>query len=829
MSLFDTTQTFFAEILLPVPIPKVFTYRIPASLSSLPAIGQRAIVQFGDRKILTGIILSLHELPPKEYEAKYILELLDDNPIITPHQLKFFAWMADYYCCSQGEVLNAALPAGLKLSSESMVQLHPTFDWQETPFEFSQKEETLLRRLTQEPLRYSEISKILGTKSLYSILKSLTKKEAVVIFEEVKDRYKPKVEKRIRLNQAVLSEKKLEEVFDSLQTKPKQEEVLLRYLHHVPALQQPEANKKGIAKRNLLDESISESSLQTLIKNGVLEEFEIIVSRFDDDAHTVESPVLSSEQMIAEEFLLKNLETVDTALLQGVTGSGKTEIYIDLVRKTLEGGSQALLLLPEIALTTQIVKRLKRAFGNSLGIYHSRFSDNERVEVWNGVLTGRYKFVVGVRSSIFLPFDHLGLIIVDEEHDSSYKQQDPAPRYHARDSALMLAHFHHAKVVLGSATPSIESYFHAQQGRYAFVKLDSRYGNAPLPEVLLADLKSEQQRKINKGEFSSLLLTKIKETLDRHEQVIIFQNRRGYSPTVSCEDCGWVPKCTNCAVSLTYHQYRNALVCHYCGYKESMPSQCPTCTSARIKTIGYGTEKLEEELGLHFPDTQIQRMDLDTTRTKSSFETILDQFEKGETQILVGTQMVTKGLDFDNVSTVGIFNADRMLHFPDFRSFERAYQLMTQVSGRAGRRDKKGEVIIQTSQPDHPILDFVRSGDYTRFYEAELNERQQHNYPPFTRLVEITVKHKDSKTCRKASQQLADWLRQALADVRILGPGEPMVAKIRNQYLMSVLLKVQRGNPSLSSIKQKLIATIQHLNKQQEFRTVRVIVDVDPV
>jgi primosomal protein N' (replication factor Y) len=829
MSLFETASTFFAEILLPVPIPKVFTYRIPASMQSSSTVGQRAIVQFGDRKILTGIILSIHEQPPREYEAKYILELLDENPVVTPQQLKLFVWMAGYYCCSQGEVLNAALPAGLKLSSESMVQLHPAFDWQETPFEFSQKEETLLRRLTQGPLGYSDIPKMLGTKNPYSILKSLTKKRAIVIFEEVKDRYKPKVEKRIRLNDAVLSENKLEDVFDSLQTKPKQEEVLLKYLHLVPALQQPEANKKGIPKHALLDASISESSLHTLVKNKVLEEFEVIVSRFDDDNRAMGIPVLSQEQVDAEESILKSLETLDTVLLQGVTGSGKTEIYIDLIRKTLESGSQALLLLPEIALTTQIVKRLKKAFGTSIGIYHSRFSDNERVEVWNGVLTGRYKFVVGVRSSIFLPFDHLGLIIVDEEHDSSYKQQDPAPRYHARDSALMLAHFHHAKVVLGSATPGIESFFHTQQGRYALVKLDSRYGNAPLPEITVADLKSEQQRKTNKGEFTGLLLTRIEQALKQHEQVIIFQNRRGYSPTVSCEDCGWVPKCTNCAVSLTYHQYRNALICHYCGYKEPMPSQCPSCTSARIKTIGYGTEKLEEELNLYFPDTRVQRMDLDTTRTKSSFENILEQFEKGETQILVGTQMVTKGLDFDNVNIVGIFNADRMLHFPDFRSFERAYQLITQVSGRAGRRYKKGEVIIQTSQPQHPIIDFVRSGDYTRFYEAELNERKQHNYPPFTRLIELTVKHKDNKICRKASQQLTEWLRQAMPDVWILGPGEPIVAKIRNQYLMAILLKVQRGNSSLDSIKQKLIASIQHLNKQAEFRTVRVVVDVDPV
>jgi len=829
MSLFDSTDTLFVEVLLPVPIHKLFTYRIPQALQESVLVGQRLIVQFGERKILTGVIGKLHNQPPKEYEAKYILELLDEEPVLTPVQFKFFEWLAAYYCCTPGEVLNAALPAGLKLSSESMVQLHPAFDWNSTLFEFSDKEEMLLKRLAQESLSYTDITKLLGVKHLHSILKSLVKKEAIILFEEVKDKYKPKVERRVRLTDNYLYSDQLEQLFEQLASKPKQEEVLLKYLQEIPVIKQVESNTHGISRNQLLKSDLSESSLNTLIKNGVLEEFEKIISRFSEDTLPDSQTItLSEDQRQAANQILEQFESTSTVLLHGITGSGKTEIYIELIQKAIAGGSQVLLLLPEIALTTQIVQRLKRIFGNAMGVYHSRFSDNERVEVWKNIHGGQFKFIVGVRSSIFLPFENLGLIIVDEEHDSSYKQQEPAPRYHARDSALMLSQLHHAKVLLGSATPSIETFFQTQQKKFGLVTLNKRYALAQLPTLAIANLQTDQQQKKNKGEFSSLLISKIEKVLANEEQVIIFQNRRGYSPTISCEDCHWIPKCVNCAVSLTYHQYRNALVCHYCGYKESMPEQCPTCTSTRIKTVGYGTEKLEEELKLHFPEVAVQRMDLDTTRSKSSYENIIEQFEKGETKILVGTQMVTKGLDFDKVSLVGIFNADRMLHFPDFRSYERAFQLITQVSGRAGRRDKQGEVVIQTSQPEHPILNFVVQHDYLNFYQAELNERQQHAYPPFTRLIEITLKHIDKKICKTASTILAERIASTLSDVRVLGPGEPMISKIRNQYLMNILIKVARGNQSLPTIKQTLLKEVDKLQKEKDFRATRIIVDVDP-
>ncbi len=826
----DTVNTRFAELLLPVPIPKLFTYRVPHAWNDHVLIGQRAIVQFGDRKIVTGIILALHNQAPKEYEAKYILDLLDNFPAVNDIQVKLFQWMADYYLCTLGEVMNAALPSGLKLSSESIVQLHPAFNLEESNHSFSEKELILLKRLQHESLGYSDIAKLLGTKHLYTILKSLTGKEAIILFEEIREKYRPKTEKKVRLTPDYNTSEALENLFSTIANKPKQEDVILKYLQHVPVIHHPEANKQGIAKKKLITEDISESSLSTLIKNKVFEEFEVVVPRFDSEDKT-DPPIilLSEEQDRAQAAIFKSFETQGVALLHGITGSGKTEIYINLIKKALDSNTQVLYLLPEIALTTQIVQRLKKVFGSSMGIYHSKFSDAERVEVWNGVLQGKFNFIVGVRSSIFLPFDNLGLIIVDEEHDSSYKQQDPAPRYNARDVAMVMAQLHHAKVLLGSATPSIESYYQAQQGKYGLVELNKRFGDAQLPQVVLADMGRERKQKTIKGEFSGLLLKKIDETLKQKEQVIIFQNRRGYSPMVNCEDCGWVPKCVNCAVSLTYHQFRNALVCHYCGYKESLPQLCPTCTSTRIKTVGYGTEKLEEELSLHFADAHVQRMDLDTTRSKTGYETIIDQFERGETNILVGTQMVTKGLDFDRVSLVGIFNADRMIHFPDFRSYERAFQLITQVSGRAGRRDKPGLVVIQTSGPDHPLLQTILRHNYKEFFATQLADRQQHNYPPFTRLIEITIKHTDKKTCKTAADTLADQLRDNLSFIPILGPGEPAISKIRNQYLMNILLKIPRGKYDLAAIKKSITAFTTQLAIEKQFRSVRIMVDVDPM
>lgn len=828
--LFGEQETQFADVLVPVPVARLFTYRVPNALAQLVKKGQRVIVPFGQKKILTGIIASVHTHPPQEYEAKYILELLDEEEAIYDQQFQLYQWMADYYLCTAGEVLNAALPSGLKLSSESMIQLRPGFVLEESTFDFSEKERILLANLqTSENITYSDAAKLLGVKSIYSLIKSLTSKEAIILFEQVKEKFKPKTENHIRLTPFYVDKKNLEALFERLGSKPKQEAVLLKYLQEIPVFSHPEINTKGIAKARILDAEISESSIRTLIKNKVLEEFDVVIPRFGFPEATGNHPLLLSEgQEKARNEILQHFEKLDTVLLHGVTGSGKTEIYIDLIRRALDSGSQVLYLLPEIALTTQIVQRLKKIFGADMGVYHSKFSDNERVEVWNGVLTGKFQLVVGVRSSVFLPFDHLGLLIVDEEHDSSYKQHEPAPRYHARDVAMVIARIHQAKVLLGSATPSTESYYQATSGRYGLVSLTNRFGEAQLPEIVFADVAKEKKRKTNKGEFTSLLLHEIKETIARKEQVILFQNRRGYSPLVQCEDCSWVPKCMNCAVSLTYHQYRHALVCHYCGYREELPNECPTCSSKRILTLGYGTEKLEEELQLHFPEARVQRMDLDTTRSKSGYETIIESFESGETDILVGTQMVTKGLDFDRVSLVGVFDADRMIHFPDFRSYERAFQLITQVSGRAGRRQKPGKVVIQTSSPAHPLFAFVLENNVTGFIREQLLDRQEHFYPPYTRLVHITFKHTDKKKVYEAAERYAQGLDSKLPGIRKLGPGEPMIARIRNEYLMLIILKINRDQGKLNEIKSTLKVLADMLAQSKEYRNTKIVFDVDP-
>ncbi len=821
-------NTFFAELILPVPVEKLFTYRVPQALNDNIKVGQRVIVQFGSRRILTGIVAELHHNPPRDFEAKYILELVDEKEVITAFQFTLYRWMADYYMCTLGEVMNAAIPSGLKLSSESMVQLQPSFHWDNTPFDFSEKERLVINRLQQGTLNYSEVGKLVGTKTIYTLLRSLASKEAIILFEQVKEKFKPKTEKRVRMGNDYLTKGALEKLFVELEGKPKQEAIILKYLQQVPLFVSATSNNAGMPKA-ALQVGESASSLQTLLKNRILEEFDTIVPRFGFGAPEKSTPLLLSEaQESVRNKILKIFEEKEVVLLHGITGSGKTEIYIDLIKRALEGGSQVLLLIPEIALTTQIVHRLKKIFGIEMGVYHSRFSDNERVEVWNGVLSGKFRFVVGVRSSVFLPFDNLALIIADEEHDGSYKQQDPAPRYQARDVALVMGRLHHAKVVLGSATPSAESYFNALTGKYTLVSLAERFGEARLPEIIFADMARERKQKSNKGDFSSLLVQEIAQALKKQDQVILFQNRRGYAPMVQCEDCNWIPKCINCSVSLTYHQFRHEMVCHYCGYKESLPNACPTCTSRRILTRGFGTERLEEELKLLFPEAVIQRMDWDTTRTRSSYEAIIENFEQGTTNILVGTQMVTKGLDFDKVSLVGVFDADRMMHFPDFRSYERAFQLILQVSGRSGRREKKGNVVIQSAEVKHPLFQFVLNHDVDGYLKQELADRKAHNYPPFSRLIEITVKHPDRQKCKVLAEQLARTMKQVVSDQKILGPGEPLVSKIRNEFLMTALVKISRHQAKLHEVKNQLKMLSDKIATHPDFRNAKIVFDVDP-
>ncbi len=818
--------TKFVDVILPLPLPRLYTYRVPFDLIDQVVIGARVVVQFGRKKILTAVIADIHEQAPEKYEAKYLLELLDDNPVINQIQLRLFYWIADYYMCHIGDVVKAALPSGFKLSSESKIQLNP--DLENEAVELSNHEEIILENLREKgALKYDEISELVGRKGINKLLKSLIEKQVILLFEEVKEKYSPKKVKKVRIAPKYNDVSIIETLMEELEKKPKQLDVLLKYLQQIPLFEDAEANFLGLEKKRLLDHNISTSSLKTLVTKGVFEEYEEVISRFPEiDSGSGARIKLSKEQEQAVQQLLSSFESKDITLLHGVTGSGKTEIYIDLIQKVLETGSQVLLLLPEIALTTQIVIRLRKIFGDKMGIYHSRFSDNERVETWNGVISGRFSFVIGVRSAIFLPFNDLGLIIVDEEHDASYKQHEPAPRYQARDVAMVLAQYHQAKVLLGSATPAIESYYHTQQGNWGLVTLKSRYGDAQLPQII--PVENKYANKDGHGSFSIQLLEEIKHTIAQDKQVIIFQNRRGYAPFLICEDCGNVPICENCNVSLTYHQYSSELRCHYCGYTQGVPTNCEACGSLRIKTVGHGTEKIEEDLQIALPTVNIERMDYDTTRKKNGYERIINNFTAGHTNVLVGTQMISKGLDFGNVTLVGIYDADRMWSYPDFRAHERAYQLITQVSGRAGRKREAGRVIIQTNNPKHEVLHFIMSDDYLGFLKKELYERNKYRYPPFTRLVKIIIKHSEKEISNNAALALAQLLYVPFNKKSILGPQEPLINRIRNLFLTEILIKIERNSNQLKAQKHKIRELIDHIRTKKEFKNCRITIDVDP-
>jgi primosomal protein N' (replication factor Y) len=723
----------------------------------------------------------------------------------------------------------AALPSGLRLSSESKIQRHPEFDADSSPYPLDVREEKILTALaSKDELSYEDCEQLLGVKAIHPILKSLVAKEAILIFEKVQEKYSPKIETRVRLHPSLLEAGALEAIFNQLKGKPKQEAILLKLLRDLPLFQRPELNSQGVLKAALLEEGDSESSLKTLLKNGVLESFTQIVDRIPEEAPEKTAAELSEAQQEAFTQIQTAFESKQTVLLQGVTGSGKTEIYIKLIQEVLGSGSQVLLLLPEIALTTQMVGRLKQVFGSSMGVYHSRYSDNERVEVWNGVLSGRFSFVVGVRSSVFLPFDSLGLVIVDEEHEPSYKQFDPAPRYHARDAATMLAYVHQAKTLLGSATPSFESYFNASQGKYGHVLLSKRFGQATLPEFHLANLSADRKKNLLKLDSTRLLREQIQAALEKQEQVLIFQNRRGYAPYIQCEDCGWTGQCVQCDVSLTYHQYAEELRCHYCGYKEKIPTSCIACGSGQLSTQGMGTERIEESLALLFPEARMGRMDLDTTRSKHGYQRVLDEFAAGQIDILVGTQMITKGLDFGRVTVVGIWDGDRILNFPDFRAGERAYQQITQVAGRAGRRAAQGHVVIQTRNPETELYQKVIQGDFANFYEQELVDRKTYFYPPFVKLVKITTRHAVFGTAEKAAHSLHRQLATLAVKKIVLGPEKGSIARIKNLYQLESLIKLDRQGDTQSIFKEQLAKILEDLQAVPEFRSVRWIVDVDP-
>ncbi len=825
---YQNEQTLFVDVILPLPLPLLYTYRVPREFSDKIKQGLRAVVQFGKKRVMTAIIAAVHHNPPKIYEAKYLLDLLDESPTVNSFQFRLFEWMASYYMCTQGEVMNAAIPSGLKLSSESKIQLNPEYSGN---YEFAASEQLILDELQKKNLSYNDVMILLGKKAIHPIIKSLLAKGAVILFEELKDKYSPKVISKVRLREEILESKALfEEIFHKLEKKEKQLNILLRYMQLTQVQKDKNNNRLGIAKNILLKEDASASALSTLIKNNIFEEYDQVISRFAENNLKAEQEIkLSGEQLKAKEEILESFKIKDVTLLHGITGSGKTEVYIELIKHALQGGSQVLLLLPEIALTTQIVSRLHKVFGSKMGIYHSKFSDNERVEVWRGIISGKFSFIIGVRSSVFLPFDNLGLVIVDEEHESSYKQYDPTPRYHARDTALMLGRFHHAKVVLGSATPSVESYYQATTGKWGFVKLDKRFGEAQLPEILLVDTLREKKFKTMRHDFSSVLLEDLTLCLDNNEQAILFQNRRGYAPYLNCEECAYIPKCTACSVSLTYHMHSGELRCHYCGFTEKLPQKCDACGATKMKPVGFGTEKLEDDLKLFLPQARVQRMDLDTTRNKNAYQNIIQDFESGKTNVLVGTQMVTKGLDFDKVTFVGIFDADRIIHFPDFRAAERAFQVLSQVSGRAGRRGQKGKVLIQTANTNQNLLHQVIKHDYEGFYQLELAEREKFNYPPFYRIIKITVKDPEKNIAQEFAEAYVKLLAPELGSKRVLGPETPLIDRIRNNYLVDIFIKLEKDKINLTTVKEFLQRHSSNLlQSDKNYRNVHVVFDVDP-
>ncbi|WP_238944477.1 replication restart helicase PriA [Sandaracinomonas limnophila] len=819
-------QTFFVDIILPVPIPGYFTYRVPKDWEAYVQKGIRVVVPFGTSKVYTGVIVAVHSNPPTKYQAKYLLEILDEYPLINDKQLDLIEWIAGYYMCTPGDVFQAALPAGLKISSQSKIQLNPTFEeWEQ----LTEKESVFCNFLKEkESCTFDEAKSFLEVKSPYYLIKSLVGKSAIFVFDELKDRYSPKIIRKIRLTEYYTHKEHLTQLIGVLEAKPKQLAALLLYLQHISVLRDPSLNAKGLDKKIFTQSEISESSIQTLLKNEVFEVFEQVISRFSegDDELIPTKFELSNAQNRAFQEILKSFETKDICLLKGVTGSGKTEIYIRLIQEALANGDQVLYLLPEIALTTQIVMRLKKIFGEQLGIYHSKFSDNERVEVWKSVAEGKYSFIVGVRSSVFLPFNNLGLVIVDEEHETSFKQTDPAPRYHARDVVTILAKMHQAKVLLGSATPSFETYYQAKNDKFGLVELNERYGETLLPEIHLIDTKYAAKAKQMNGGFSEEILDKLRVNLEAGKQSLLFQNRRGYSPYIQCQLCEWIAQCTQCDVSLTFHARDKELKCHYCGYKETLPTRCGACGGTSLQTMGYGTEKIEEEIQMHIPGARIGRVDLDTTRSKTAFQNLILDVQNGNLDIIVGTQMVAKGLDFDGLSMVGIFDADKIINFPDFRAHERAYQLITQVAGRAGRRGAQGEVYIQTNQPTHALFQAIIDGDYEGLYQEEIVEREGYNYPPYVRLIRLVIKHVEDTKAKKAANDLGNLLKQNFGAGRILGPEKPLIEKIRNLYAQEILIKIENG-VSLSKFKINLRENLDLAQSWPSFKGVQLIVDVD--
>lgn len=812
---------FFAEVILPLALPRTFTYAVTEAEYHYLQPGMRVVVPFGKRKMYTALVHHVHQTPPQLYEAKSIDHILDESPLVNALQLNHWQWIASYYMCSLGEVYRGALPAAFILESETQLHFRP--EAQVDNSSLTDDEYMIYEALQhQSSLTMQLASSILNRKNAYPVVQSLLQKGVLALHEEVQHTYKPKWVKYVRLSNAYTEENQLVDLLDCLKSS-RQKEAVLGYFQCQAESQKP------ISVKQLKEKSgASDAVINALIAKGVFETYLLQEDRVDfSGAFQPYAITLSVAQQEAYDALCLAFKTNPVVLLHGVTGSGKTELYIKMIEATIQTGKQVLYLLPEIALTTQLVQRLTRYFGNTVSVFHSKYSNNERVEVWYNVLQQNptAQIVIGARSALFLPFSNLGLVLVDEEHEQTFKQQDPAPRYHARDAAIVLAQAHGANTLLGSATPSIETYYNVKIGKYGVVNLSERFGKTPLPEVQLVDLKEAYFKKQMKGHFSVVMLDAIAEALAMGEQVILFQNRRGFAPVMECMTCGHIPQCTNCNVSLTYHKFKNQLRCHYCGYAIAKPSHCHACSSTDLITKGIGTEQIEMDLAQIFPQSNIKRMDQDTTRGKYSFEKLIDSFKNREIDILVGTQMLAKGLDFDNVSLVGIINADNLLYYPDFRAFERSFQLLTQVAGRAGRSEKQGKVIIQTYNPLHNTIQQVTHHSYTEMFKEQLYDRQIYKYPPYYRLIRLTLKHRDFGKLKEGSLWLFQGLKQQI-DSPVLGPEEPAINKIRNEYLRTILIKTP-ANQSVTGIKKTIQRLLDSFDTVAQYRTIKVTVNVD--
>lgn len=812
----------FADVIIPLALPRNYTYAVPPEMEPLLQVGSRVAVQLGKQKKYAGIVRSIHGQAPGAYKCKPIMDLLDKEPVVYPTQIAFWTWLASYYMCTEGEVLNAALPAHLKLSSETLLQYNEGFGDDYTSLS---DDEYLLAEALQirKELRIAEVQMILDKNDVYSVIKQLIEKQVCFVFEELKEAYREKKENYVQLNTAYSSDEQMAPLFDELSRAPKQMELLLAYLHL-------SKTQGDVLQSDLLKKSgASAAQLKGLVDKGILWVEKRTVDRIQMGKGDIKVNFdLSPAQQKALDEVKQRFEEKQVTLLHGVTSSGKTQIYVKLIEDCLATGKQVLYLLPEIALTAQIIRRLQKHFGGKIGIYHSRFNNNERVEIWNKVKSGEISIVLGARSSLLLPFRNLGLIILDEEHDGSFKQQEPAPRYHARDAAIYYAALFKAKVLLGSATPAIESYFNAQQGKYGLVELKERFGGIEMPAIEVVDIKPELHAKKMNGNITAALADAIHTTIANKKQVILFQNRRGYAPFLLCTTCGWIPHCKQCDVSLTYHKQQDKLHCHYCGTRYPHIHTCTACGSQTLTQKSFGTEKIEDDLRITFPAARIARMDVDSVRSKDSHNKMIQQLEQRQIDILVGTQMVVKGLDFENVELVGVLSADSLLSYPDFRVNERAYQLMEQVSGRSGRKHGKGRVLIQASNTRHPVLQYVTDHDYKAMYDAEIAERQHFGYPPFVRMMRITMRHKKEITVDQAAKVLSSWLQPHIGQY-LVGPTTPIVSRVRNNYLQEMMIKLPRDTQSITRIKDLLREYFIKLQTEKQFRSVVILPDVDYV